>query len=1024
MKPTKLLKIALIAILVCVMGLFVSCAVSQENANDSALLETDGTQGIFLNRENSFERVLTNEKTPTVIESIPNSQITLSATATKTATARWFLSYLNNGLSVKVYVEDPVIYKINGVLEYNDYIEVMLSNTDYLNNSGWISVIVNAYGEYVVKNLENGEEVKNSNLAVSVYEFALNGEKSSGWVAEITIPYALAGISETDKNASVCLGMSNADSKLLWQTVYHEGVKTDSKKQNTYAWLANDNQLEQNPSLYSVIDGITLDGTRDAIYGEFTDTVTLSGGKWYDISAVKTQNGVFVYTRAAFSSSYVDQQGTGWGRSTDFEFKLNRGETSYVNIEGGFYGVTDYVLTVKLNERGLYLHTLEMFIASDLILGWDNDESVQINYGWKSPTEKAFVLSDMLHVEHCGWNTDWHAYQRLGGLSTSFVDLPANLMISESGLKVVTAPKNGPVIDGDLSEYATPSIVKGSSSKAVVGVSGKVLNGNLYLAFEITHGEWSGYNTTWWQNDNLEMIINNERFAIMFYNGKLIIPEAVDQGASITKKQSNGKNVTTVELFIAGNSDVYRVSLGMNGVGFGGWQSLVWDNSACFYVDCDGASLSAPVKIGNTVLLDGVCDDAVWTDSVKNNAITTTANGATVTTIGKRISGGVVLATTITHTKAPNESINGQTNWWNYLNIEYVLNYSENQFITTARSEHSKGIFTSCKTELGENGVYTTVFESYVADCEFGATAYQKSVPVAFGGWLESAFAWLFGGNRTIATHYITENGISDKNITDDGILKILTVGNSFSDDTMEYVGLIAESYGMQVYLGNLYIGGCSVETHANNLKNDAPAYQYRTYVNGAWKTQNNYKLADAVKSQNWDYISFQQASPDSGRESSLSSLDSLISGVKNIANSDVTFIWHMTWAYQQNSTHSGFAIYNNDQTTMYNAIVNVAKDYISQKQEIAFVAPVGTAIQNARTSILGDRLTREGYHLDYYYGRYIAGLTFFGKITGADLSKVKFAPANVNVEIKAICIEAAQNALKTPYEVTQSELL
>ncbi len=1024
MKSTKLLKIVLIAILVCTMGLFISCAVAPENPSDSIQLETDGTQGTFAERSDSFERVLTNEQAPVAIDGIPQSQITLSATATKTATAHWFLSYLNDGLSVKVYVEDSVIYKINGVIEYNDYVEVMLSNTDYLNNGGWISVVVNAYGEYVVKNLVNGEEIKNSNLEVSVYEFSLNGESVSGWVAEVTVPYELAGISETNKNASVCLSMSNADSKLSWQTVYHEGVNTDGKNQKTYAWLADDNQLEQNPNLYNVIDGIILDGNRDSYYGEFTDTVTLSGGKWYDISAVKTQNGVFVYTRAAFSSSYVDPQGSSWGRSTDFEFKLNRGETSYVNIEGGFYGVTDYIFTVQLNERGLYLHTLEMFIASDLIIGWDTDKNVQINYGWKSPTENSYVLSDMLHVEHCSWLTDWHAYQRLGGLSTYFIDMPANLMISESGLQVVTAPENGPVIDGELSEYATPSIVKGSSSKAVVGVSGKVLDGNLYLAFEITHGEWSGYNTSWWQNDNLEMIVNNERFAIMFYNGKLIIPEAVDQGAAITEKQSNGKNFTTVELFIAGNSDVYRVSLGMNGVGFGGWQSLVWDNSAYFYVDCDGASLTAPVKIGNTILLDGVCDDAVWTDSVKQNAITATANGATVTTIGKRVNGGVVLATTIKHTKAPNESINGQTNWYNYLNIEYVLNYSENQFITTARGEYSSRIFTSCKTELGENGVYTTIFESYVPDCEFGVTAIQKSVPVAFGGWFESAFAWLLGGNRTVATHYITENGISDKNITDDGVLKILTIGNSFSDDTMEYVGLIAESYGMQVYLGNLYIGGCSVETHANNLKNDAPAYEYRTFVNGAWKTQKNYKLADAVKSQNWDYISFQQASPDSGRESSLSSLDSLISGVRNIANSDATFIWHMTWAYQQNSTHSGFANYNNDQTTMYNAIVSVAKDYISNKQEISFVAPVGTAIQNARTSILGDRLTRDGYHLDLYYGRYIAGLTFFGKITGVDLSKVKFAPANVNVEIKAICIECAQNALNNPYEVTKSVLM
>ena len=45
----------------------------------------------------------------------------------------------------------------------------------------------------------------------------------------------------------------------------------------------------------------------------------------------------------------------------------------------------------------------------------------------------------------------------------------------------------------------------------------------------------------------------------------------------------------------------------------------------------------------------------------------------------------------------------------------------------------------------------------------------------------------------------------------EDGILKILTVGNSFSDDTMEYVWQIADDLGVEnIYLGNLFIGGCT----------------------------------------------------------------------------------------------------------------------------------------------------------------------------------------------------------------------
>ena len=42
--------------------------------------------------------------------------------------------------------------------------------------------------------------------------------------------------------------------------------------------------------------------------------------------------------------------------------------------------------------------------------------------------------------------------------------------------------------------------------------------------------------------------------------------------------------------------------------------------------------------------------------------------------------------------------------------------------------------------------------------------------------------------------------------------LKLLTVGNSFSDDAMEYVWQIASALGFKkIELGNLYIGGCSL---------------------------------------------------------------------------------------------------------------------------------------------------------------------------------------------------------------------
>lgn len=93
----------------------------------------------------------------------------------------------------------------------------------------------------------------------------------------------------------------------------------------------------------------------------------------------------------------------------------------------------------------------------------------------------------------------------------------------------------------------------------------------------------------------------------------------------------------------------------------------------------------------------------------------------------------------------------------------------------------------------------------------------------------------------------------------DDGVLKILTIGNSFSVDCMQFVYNIAKAAGVQkIKLGNLYISGCSLETHLNNAKSDAKAYTFYTNNSGTWVTNSNYKLSAGVKSDNWDFVSFQ----------------------------------------------------------------------------------------------------------------------------------------------------------------------
>ena len=254
-----------------------------------------------------------------------------------------------------------------------------------------------------------------------------------------------------------------------------------------------------------------------------------------------------------------------------------------------------------------------------------------------------------------------------------------------------------------------------------------------------------------------------------------------------------------------------------------------------------------------------------------------------------------------------------------------------------------------------------------------------------------------------------------------DGVLEILAIGNSFSVDALEYAYRIAADLGIEsIALGNLYIGGCSLATHVANANGDKGAYTYYYNDSGSWTTTKSYKISMALADRTWDYVTLQQRSPDSGLESTYNEdLTDLIAYVKE--RSDAKLAWHMTWAYQGDSTHSGFANYGNDQLTMYNGIVTAAQNRILTNGAFSFVIPCGTAVQNSRTSLLGDTTTRDGYHMSYAYGRYLTGLMYIRTLTGLDISGISYVPSGVDDQQKAIAIESVNNAAKTAFAVTQS---
>lgn len=251
------------------------------------------------------------------------------------------------------------------------------------------------------------------------------------------------------------------------------------------------------------------------------------------------------------------------------------------------------------------------------------------------------------------------------------------------------------------------------------------------------------------------------------------------------------------------------------------------------------------------------------------------------------------------------------------------------------------------------------------------------------------------------------------------GTVKILAIGNSFSQDAVEqYLYDLAKAAGIEVVIGNMYIGGCDLDKHLANLQSDAGAYEYRKVTAGEKKNRSGMRLSEALADEPWDYISLQQASGKSGLYETYTALPQLIGSISSTVP-EATMMWHQTWAYASSSNHADFPNYNKDQITMYNAIVSAARRAMTDNSALNIMIPSGTAIQNARTTYVGDVFNRDGYHLEVTYGRYTAACTWFEAIFGIDVTTTTYAPSTVSDEMAAIARLAAHRAVAIPDQIT-----
>ena len=103
--------------------------------------------------------------------------------------------------------------------------------------------------------------------------------------------------------------------------------------------------------------------------------------------------------------------------------------------------------------------------------------------------------------------------------------------------------------------------------------------------------------------------------------------------------------------------------------------------------------------------------------------------------------------------------------------------------------------------------------------------------------------------------------------------LRILAVGNSFSDDGTEYLPGLLEAAGIHnVIVARLYIGGCTLERHCKEYAEGTANYIYYKSTKNQWVTvSRNATILDGLKDEPWDIITIQQASDDSASTKRMS---------------------------------------------------------------------------------------------------------------------------------------------------------
>ena len=237
--------------------------------------------------------------------------------------------------------------------------------------------------------------------------------------------------------------------------------------------------------------------------------------------------------------------------------------------------------------------------------------------------------------------------------------------------------------------------------------------------------------------------------------------------------------------------------------------------------------------------------------------------------------------------------------------------------------------------------------------------------------------------------------------------MKILTIGNSFSEDATRYLYQIARTQGVHLEVCNICIGGCSLERHYRNMLDNKK--EYRLQFNGYF-TGFEVSLREALLSREWDVVTIQQVSHLSFKEETYYPYITALCEYIRQCQPRAKLLLQETWAYEDGSDRL-------TQMAGYEASKDMLRDIqkvyslVAKAEGFDGIIPSGTLMGMLLERGI-EKVHRDTFHASLGLGRYAIALLWFRMLTGKSVITNSFRDLDLPADGREIgiakeCVES-----------------